>query len=86
MLTRADFPATLGLLLVILVISQGLNFVWKTPEPESWATLVGIVGHAVVSTALITKLFIFYQERVAYLKMLRQVYATKAAQSQADTG
>lgn len=84
-LTRADFPGTLGLLLIILVISQGLNFVWTTPEPESWATLVGISGHALVSTALMTTLFIFYQERVAYLKMLKQVYATSTAQSQADT-
>lgn len=85
-LTRADFPATLGLLLIILVISHGLNFVWMIPDPASWATLVGIAGHATVSTALVVTLFIFYQERVAYLKMLRQMYATKTAQSQADTG
>ncbi len=84
-LTRADFPGTLGLLLIMLVISQGLDFVWMTPKPESWATLVGIVGHAVVSTALITTLFVFYQERVAYLKLLRQMYASNRAQSQADT-
>jgi hypothetical protein len=85
-LTRADFPGTLGLLLVSLVISQGLNFIWTLPDPGSWATLVGIGGHALISTALMTTLFIFYQERIAYLKMLQKIYATSTKQSAADTG
>ncbi|MGC9398748.1 MAG: hypothetical protein ACP5HM_06395 [Anaerolineae bacterium] len=80
-LTQTDFPGTLSLLLVILVMSQGLNFVWALPEPESWITLVGIGGHAVVSTALMTTLFIFYRERLRYLKALQKLYAVRTAHS-----
>lgn len=78
-LTRVDFPGTTGLLLALLVLSQGLNFVWTLPEAGSWATLVGIGGHAFVSTALTAALFIFYQERLAYLRLIQGALAAKAA-------
>ncbi len=80
-LTRLDFVGTTGFLLVALIITQGLNFVWSIPDPATWTTLVGIGGHALVSTALIAALFVFYQERLAYLQELRHSYAAQAAQS-----
>jgi hypothetical protein len=43
--------------------------------------LIGIGGHAVVSTALVVALFIFYQERILYLRSLREAYATSALKS-----
>jgi len=84
-LTRADFPGALGLLLATLIISQGLNYVWTLPAPESWSTLIGIGGHAIISTALTISLFIFYQERVIYLEILKQAYAASTAKSPAET-
>ena len=84
-LTRADFSGVLGLLLAILIISQGLNYVWTLPAPESWATLIGIVGHAIVSTALTISFFIFYQELVIYLEILQKAYAASTTKSPAET-
>lgn len=84
-LTRADFPGSLGMLLALLVISQGLNYVWTLPAADSWSMLVGIGGHAIVSTALIISLFIFYQERVIYLEMLKTAYAASTKKSPAET-
>ncbi len=82
LLVRVDFAGTMGLLLAVLVISQGLNFVWALPEPDSWTMLVGIGGHALVSTALTAALLVFYQERLAYLRLIQEAYATQRAPSQ----
>jgi hypothetical protein len=85
LLVRADFVGTLGMTLAILVINQGLNFIWTMPTPDQWLTLIGIGGHALVSTALIVALFIFYQERILYLRSLRQAYATGTLKTPVDT-
>lgn len=83
-LTRLDFLGTLGLIAVIIIVAQGLNFVWSLPDAGSWATVVGILGHALVSTALTATLFVFYQERLVYLQTLRHAYAANTARSHAD--
>jgi len=79
-LTRSDFMNVLLLLGLVLLISQGLNVVWSLPDPGSWSTLVGLAGHAFVSTGLTAALFVFYQERLNFLRILKQ-----AAQAQART-
>lgn len=79
LLARVEFAGVMQLLLLAMVFTQGLNFVWTLPEPSSWATLVGIGGHAIISTALTITLFIFYQERLAYLRVLQNAFARNAA-------
>jgi len=77
LLTRVDFVNVAFLLGLILVISRGLNVVWTLPKPDSWATFVGLGGHAFVSTALTAGLFIFYQERLRYLEAMKQIFAAQ---------
>jgi hypothetical protein len=67
LLTRVDFVGTSMLVLLILVISRGFNVVWTLPDPATWANLIGIAGHAFVSTALTATLFVYYQERLGLL-------------------
>ncbi len=81
LLVRADFGGALGMVLAMLVLTQGLNFIWTLPPTDQWLTVIGIGGHAVVSTALVVALFIFYQERILYLRSLREAYATGALTS-----
>ncbi len=81
LLVRVDFSGALQLLLLALIFTQGLNVVWTLPEVTTWATAVGIGGHAIVSTALTAALFIFYQERLAYLRLLQSAFAAKPAQA-----
>jgi hypothetical protein len=54
---------TLGLLLSIFLISNGMNLLWRIADDGSWLTVVSIVGHAFISTSLIASLFIFYRDR-----------------------
>ncbi len=72
LLTRVDFVNVSFLVLLILVITRGFNVVWRLPDPATWSTLVGIAGHAFVSTALITTLFVFYQDRLNFLPTLEK--------------
>ncbi len=78
LLTRADFLNVTFLLLLIFIISSGLNFVWTLPKFNSWSTVIGLAGHAFVSTGLTATLFIFYQERLNFLEILQQLRAAKA--------
>jgi hypothetical protein len=78
LLTRSDFLNVTFLLLLIFIISRGFNFVWTLPEFNSWSALIGLAGHAFVSTALTATLFIFYQERLSFLEVLQQIRAAKA--------
>ena len=85
LLTRSDFLNVVFLLGLIIVISRGLNFVWLLPEPDSWSTIVGLGGHAFVSTALTASLFVFYQERLRYLEAMKQIFAAKANETPAPS-
>jgi hypothetical protein len=77
LLTRGDFANVTFLILLILVISRGFNVVWALPDPATWANLIGIAGHAFVSTALTATLFVFYQDRLNFLPTAQQAPVVK---------
>ena len=54
-------------LISMLIISQGLNIIWVIPEVDSWLLLIGIAGHAFISTALIASSFILYQKYLIWI-------------------
>ena len=74
LMTQGNILSVAGLILLILVVSDGLNVVWRLPEPSSWTMAVGIIGHAFVSAALTATLFVFYHERLGLLKMIKNLY------------
>ncbi|MCD6400549.1 MAG: hypothetical protein J7L73_01355, partial [Anaerolineales bacterium] len=55
-------PATGIFLLVVFIISQGLDLVWRIPDESSWLLIIGVIGHAFVSTGLLASSFIFYRD------------------------
>ncbi len=81
-LSRLYFNSTLLLVLAMVVIEMGLNFVWTLPPEGSWASLLGIVGHAFIATALLGTLFTFYHQRLSYLESLKRSYQAKAVRPQ----
>jgi hypothetical protein len=66
-MVRFTLPNTGLFLLVFVLINTGLNFLWNTPELNSWWMLVGIGGHAFVSSALLAASFIYYRDINAWL-------------------
>jgi hypothetical protein len=57
-------PAS-GLLLLVVLITQVMNWLMLSADDGSWLTLASVLGHAFVSTALVTAMFIFYRDRYA---------------------
>jgi hypothetical protein len=67
-MTRFTLPTSSMFVLTIFLLSMGLNFLWTRPNEDSWMTLVGIFGHAFVSTALLASSFIYYRDMTAWLQ------------------
>ena len=62
MLTRMTLPSTSVFILSILVISEGLDILWRVPEESSWLTIVAVGGHAFISSALLAASFVYYRD------------------------
>ena len=69
-MVRFTLPNTGLFLLVFVVINIGLNFLWGSSPPNNWLMLVGIAGHAFVSTALLAASFIYYQDINTWLTIV----------------
>lgn len=69
-MVRFTLPNIALFLLIFMVINQGLNFLWNTPAQDTWWLLVGIGGHAFVSTALLAASFIYYRDINGWLKVV----------------
>lgn len=61
-LTRLAMPPTALLVFTVLLISQGLDILWRVPAETSWLTLIGVAGHAFVATSLLAATFIYYRD------------------------
>ena len=69
-MARFTLPTSSMFVLAVFVISQGLNYLWAVPADNSWMTLVGIAGHAFVTTALLAASFIYYRDMNAWLEIV----------------
>jgi hypothetical protein len=67
-MARFTLP-TSGLFVVcVLVLSNGLNYLWNVPPDNSWMKLVGIAGHAFIATALLAASFVYYLDMNVWLQ------------------
>jgi hypothetical protein len=73
-LVRMTLPVTGMFILILILLIQGLNVLWRVPPNNSWMKLIGVTGHAFVSTGVLASSFIYYQqgtkwveERIAHL-------------------
>jgi hypothetical protein len=61
-MTRMTLPTTSIFFLSILALSEGLNILWRVPPENSWLTLLGLAGHAFITSALLAASFIYYRD------------------------
>jgi hypothetical protein len=61
-LTRMTLPKTALFFLIILLVSEVLDILWSTPKDDSWLILVGIAGHALVTTGMLAASFVYYRD------------------------
>lgn len=67
-MARFTLPTSSLFVLSVLLIAFGLNYVWNIPSPDSWMTLVGIAGHAFITTSLLAASFIYYRDMQVWLQ------------------
>jgi hypothetical protein len=73
-LTRLTFPTTGLFLLVSFFLSKGLDVLWSAPKENSWLTLIGVAGHAFITTGLLAASFVYYRDADRWVQgMLRRV-------------
>ena len=58
--------------MLVLLISQGMDLLWRAAPADSWMMAVGILGHAFVSTSLLAASFIFYRDLNSWIETALQ--------------
>jgi hypothetical protein len=72
-LVRFSLSGTGLFLLVAVVLYQGMIVLWRVPPEGSWMALVGIAGHAFITTGLLAASFIYYRNGLAYIQSIRKL-------------
>ena len=71
-LTRMTLPKTALFFLTILLVSEVLEILWSTPKDDSWLILVGIAGHALVTTGMLAASFIYYRDADRWVEWVQR--------------
>lgn len=67
-LVRSLMSATGMFLIIIILLGYGLDILWSTPDENSWMLLIGIFGHAFISSGLIAASFTFYSKGMKWMQ------------------
>lgn len=80
-LVQSNLPQTASLFATLMLINLGLNALWRLPVDDSWLLLIGIGGHAIVSTATVAATFVFYQDRYQWWQEMQKSTTTQRSVS-----
>lgn len=64
---RISSMATTIFFTLAVSLSYGLDILWSTPEPNSWLFLLGILGHAFISSGLLAASFIYFHDGLIWM-------------------
>jgi hypothetical protein len=78
-ITRLTIVSTSVLFFIVVGLTQGLDFLWNVTAESSWLSVIGIVGHAIVTTALLAATLIYYRDTDRWLESLLLQAAKTAA-------
>jgi len=81
-MVRYFLPTTGLFLLFAVLISQGLDMLWTIPPETSWMALIGILGHAFITTGLLSASFVYYRGGMSWMQQnLQRLTTTPAAKA-----
>jgi hypothetical protein len=67
-MVRSLMSTTGTFLIMLILLGYGLDYLWSTPGANSWMLLVGIAGHAFISSGLIAASFVYYKKGVIWMR------------------
>lgn len=82
-MARYTLPTSSLFVLSVVLIAYGLNFLWNIPSSDSWMLLVGIAGHAFITTSLLAASFIYYRDMQVWLETVLEKLKTNLPAQQA---
>lgn len=65
---RFTLPTSGMFVLIAFILHRGLNYLWSVPPSDSWMMVVGMAGHAFVTTTLLAASFVYYRDMNAWLQ------------------
>jgi len=65
---RISSSGTIFFLAVAISLSYGLDLLWSTPEPDSWLFLLGMIGHAFISSGLVAASFVYFRDGTKWME------------------
>lgn len=71
-MSRFTLPNSSMFVLSVFLLSRGLSYLWLVPSNDSWLVLIGIAGHAFISTALLSASFVYYRNMNHWLQTVYQ--------------
>jgi hypothetical protein len=80
-LLRYGLPPLGWFVMLTILISQGMDMLWRIPPADSWMMGIGILGHAFVSTSLLAASFIYYRDLNAWIESALQWLKTENTSS-----
>lgn len=69
---RRTLPTTVIFILAIFLLSKGLDILWLAPADDSWLMIVGIFGHAFITTSVLASSFIYFRDAVRWMRGVLQ--------------
>jgi hypothetical protein len=78
-ITNLTLPTTLLFFATVLLLTQGLDILWRVPPSSSWLSLLGVTGHAFIVTGLLSASFVYYRDADRWIMSISK-------QSQSSSG
>jgi hypothetical protein len=69
-MARFTLPTSAMFVFSVFILSTGLNYLWSVPSSNSWMLVIGIAGHAFITTALLAASFVYYRDMNAWLQLV----------------
>ncbi len=73
---RLSMTQTAWFILTSFLLIEGLNYLWQSPNVDNWLLLVGIFGHAFISTAVVAASFHFYIDATKFSQSILNHHAS----------
>ncbi|MBN1371044.1 MAG: hypothetical protein JW987_03710 [Anaerolineaceae bacterium] len=71
-MVRRLFPSVAMFLLAVVVLAQGMGYLWQLAPETSWMMLVGVIGNAFIATSLVAASFIYYRSGMTWMEQFRR--------------
>ena len=66
---RFGLPTLGWFSIVTLLLSQGMDYLWRSAPATSWMSAVGILGHGFIATGLLSASFIYFLENMFWIEL-----------------